>query len=282
MGLPAETGHEFWRGVLAALSGEREVVTGYVAEEGGRPLPCRLTTEPATWRTVLAATHRAESELLAHKDVPVDGVRHELGLTGPLFETVFDPTGVGGDLAEDTVLWLGTPRADGRPMLRLRYRTDVLDADGAARIAGYHLAALALIAADPDAQHGRQSLLSADEVRYQLEGLAGPRRELPERRFHELFEERVETHPDAVAAVHGRRQWTYRELNGRANRLARALLARGLRSEGVVAVVTERNLDWMAAVLAVFKAVAPTCPSSRTSRPTGSRPCSPAPAAGWR
>ena len=32
------------------------------------------------------------------------------------------------------------------------------------------------------------------------------------------------------------------------------MLARGLRREGVVAVVTERNLDWMAAVLAIFKA----------------------------
>ena len=88
----------------------------------------------------------------------------------------------------------------------------------------------------------------------QLEGLAGPRRELPDRRFHELFEQRAAAHPDAVAAVHGDRQWTYRELNARANRLGRALLARGLRREGVVAVVTERNLDWMAAVLAVFKA----------------------------
>jgi amino acid adenylation domain-containing protein len=64
----------------------------------------------------------------------------------------------------------------------------------------------------------------------------------------------VREHPDAVAAVHGERRWTYRELNARANRLARALLARGLRREGVVAVVTERNLDWPAAVLAVFKA----------------------------
>ena len=64
----------------------------------------------------------------------------------------------------------------------------------------------------------------------------------------------MRAHPDAVAAVHGDRQWTYRELNARANRLARALLARGLRREGVVAVVTERNLDWMAAVLAIFKA----------------------------
>ena len=44
------------------------------------------------------------------------------------------------------------------------------------------------------------------------------------------------------------------ELNAHANQLARALLTRGLCSEGVVAVVTERNLDWMAAALAIFKA----------------------------
>ena len=99
----------------------------------------------------------------------------------------------------------GDPRgATAGCVLRLRYRTDVLDADGAARIAGYHLTALALIVADPDAEHGRQSLLSADELRFQLDGLAGPRRELPDRRVHELFEQRVAAHPDAVAAVHAR------------------------------------------------------------------------------
>lgn len=112
-------------------------------------------------------------------------------------------------------------------MLRLRYRTDALDADCAVRIAGYHLTALTLIAADPDAEHGRQSLLSAEELRFQLEEFAGPRRELPDHRFHELFEQRVAAHPDAVAAVHGERQLTYRELNARANRVGRALLARG-------------------------------------------------------
>ncbi len=247
--------------VLAALSGEREVATGYVTVEGGRPgrtLPCRLTTEPDTWRTVLLDTHRAESELLSHKDFPVDDLRRELGRTEPLFETVFDPADDGsaltGDLAEETVLRVGILRHGDRLALGLRYRTDVLDAECAARIAGYHLTALALIATDPDAEHRRQSLLSAEELQFQLDGLAGPGRELPDRRVHELFEQRVQAHPDAVAAVLGDRQWTYRELNARANRLGRALLARGLRREGVVAVVTERNLDWMAAVLAIFKA----------------------------
>jgi amino acid adenylation domain-containing protein len=240
--------------VLAALSGEREVTTGYLALQGGQALPCRLTTEPGSWCALVVDTRRVESELLSHRYFPVDDLRRELGLTEPSFETVFDPAGDGDDLAQDTVLRVGISRAHGRLMVRLRYRTDVLDADCAARIAGYHLTALAWIAADPDAGHRRQSLLSAAEVRHQLEGLAGPRRELPDPRFHELFEQRVRAHPDAVAAVHGDRQWTYRELNAHANRLGRALLARGLRREGVVAVVTERNLDWMAAVLAVFKA----------------------------
>ncbi len=288
--------------VLASLSGEREVATGYVGRPDGQPLLCRLTTKPDSWRTLLLATHRAEAELLAHSDFPVDDLRRELGLTEPSFETVLDasgldatgldptgldatgldptgldptgldPTGKEGDLSKDTVLWVGTSRDDGQLALTLRYRTDVLDADCATRIAGYHLTALELIAADPDAEHRRQSLLSAEELHFQLEGLAGPRRELPDTRAHQLFEQQVRAHPDDVAAMCADRSLTYGNLNARANQLARALLARGLGREGVVAVVTERNLDWMAAVLAVFKAggaylpIEPHFPADRIAR----------------
>ncbi|MFD3698884.1 amino acid adenylation domain-containing protein [Streptomyces sp. NPDC058646] len=255
--------------VLAALSGEQEVITGYVAAAGGPPLPCRLTAVPGSWRALLLHARQAIAHLLAHQDFPVDELRHELGLAETPFETVLDPTGIGAGLpdadgissrdsttpASDTALWVGTAHHhDGRLTLRLRYRTDVLDADCAARIAGYHLTALALITADPDADHAARSLVSAEELRFQLHGLAGPLRELPEHRVHELFEQRVRQHPDAVAAQHGNRKWTYQELNVRANRLARALRDRGLHREGVVAVAMERNLDWLAAVLAVFKA----------------------------
>ncbi len=82
----------------------------------------------------------------------------------------------------------------------------------------------------------------------------GPRRALPDRRAHELFEMEAWDRPDAIAAVHGDRQLTYGELNARANQLARALVARGVTREAVVGVMTERNLDWLTAVLAVFKA----------------------------
>ncbi len=89
---------------------------------------------------------------------------------------------------------------------------------------------------------------------------AGPRRGLPDRRAHELFENQARELPDLIAAVHGDRELTYRELNVRANQLARALVARGVTREAVVGVMTERNLDWLTAVLAVFKAGAAYLP----------------------
>ncbi|MEV8479079.1 amino acid adenylation domain-containing protein [Streptomyces sp. NPDC051173] len=246
--------------VLAMLCGEPEVTTGYLPAQGGTALPCGVTTSPRTWRELVPTCARVAAEL-SHRSGTVDGSGREPGPPDVLFETELDlsdegpaPLGDGAGLAEGIVLRVRVGRHGERTTLRLRYRTEVLDAGYAARVAGYHLTALTLLAADPDAGHAGQSLLSAAERRFQLRDLAGPRRALPDRRMHELFEERVRRHPDAVAAVHGDRQWTYQELNARANRLGRALLERGLAREGVVAVVAERTLEWMAAVLAVLKA----------------------------
>ena len=240
--------------VMAAVSGELDVVTGYVTTSSQAPLPCRLSTASASWRGLILDAHQSELDLRTHAGFPVEDLRRELGLSGPSFETVFDPTGGGVDISGDTVLAVTIAPRNGELVLRLGYRTDVLDSGSAARIAGYHLAALSLLTTDPDAEHARQTLLSDDEIEFQLHGLAGPHRDLPDLRVHELFERRVQTQPDAVAAVQGGREWTYRELNSRANQLGRALQARGLSREDVVAVVTERTLDWMAAVLAIFKA----------------------------
>src|ERR1051326_114081 len=65
--------------VLGALSGEREVCTGYKVETRA-PLPCRMTIERRTWREVVTEAARAESELLRHKHLPLDDLRPELGL----------------------------------------------------------------------------------------------------------------------------------------------------------------------------------------------------------
>src|SRR5262245_8588079 len=77
--------------VLAALSGERTVATGYVVMNGRHPLPCRMSTEPRSWRAMLREAYRAEQEVQSRARASA-GPGREPGLTGPWLETVFDPT----------------------------------------------------------------------------------------------------------------------------------------------------------------------------------------------
>lgn len=72
--------------------------------------------------------------------------------------------------------------------------------------------------------------------------------------LHQLFEERVQIAPDAVAIDFETETLTYAELNSRANRLARYLRAQHVRSEIAVGIFMERCADLIVAVLAITKA----------------------------
>ncbi|MEX5295308.1 amino acid adenylation domain-containing protein [Kocuria sp. CPCC 205268] len=226
--------------VLQALSGETEVTTG--CRDAADTWPCDLDLGRRSWRDLVGQAH---ARLNGRRDRP----------DSPGYEVVFAAhQDAGPGLPEGTVLGVSLQAVAGGESLRLRYRLDVLDAGAARRIAGYHLAALRHLVARPGADPGDADLVDPAERRLQLDRLAGPVRPRPRRRFHELFEERVRRHPERIAAVQDTREWTYAELNARANRVARALLARGLRAEDVVAVVAERDLEWMAAVIGILKA----------------------------
>jgi len=75
-----------------------------------------------------------------------------------------------------------------------------------------------------------------------------------EKRIQDLFEEQVEQSPGAVAAVFGDQQITYRELDRKANQLARFLLARGVQPEDRIGISLERSLTIFVALLGVLKA----------------------------
>uniref|UniRef100_UPI001E598FD8 AMP-binding protein n=1 Tax=Oceanobacillus sp. AG TaxID=2681969 RepID=UPI001E598FD8 len=75
-----------------------------------------------------------------------------------------------------------------------------------------------------------------------------------EKTIHSLFEEQVEKDPHQVAVVFQEKQLTYKELNERANRLARILRQRGVTSEDRVGLLMERSLDMIVGMLAILKA----------------------------
>ena len=90
-----------------------------------------------------------------------------------------------------------------------------------------------------------------------------------DRTFHDLFEEQVDKSPDATAVVHGGRSLSYRALDERANRTARALVAEGVSRGDFVGILKARGVDFLTAILAIFKAGAayvpldPTYPKER-------------------
>ena len=69
-----------------------------------------------------------------------------------------------------------------------------------------------------------------------------------------LFEQRVREKPEQIAVVCGDEQLSYRELNRRANQLARALRKRGIRRGKFVALLLERSVEMAAVILGVIKA----------------------------
>src|SRR5262245_8642339 len=89
---------------LGALSGDREVVTGFVAASGRAPLPIRLSSEPQSWRELICEAERARSELLAHADFAVESLARELGFTVQPFETLFDASVAGDELPPGVIL----------------------------------------------------------------------------------------------------------------------------------------------------------------------------------
>jgi amino acid adenylation domain-containing protein len=75
-----------------------------------------------------------------------------------------------------------------------------------------------------------------------------------EKTIHELFEEQVAKTPNKIAAVDDQTELTYQQLNERANQLARLLVNLGVKSGELLAIVKQRDINFLIGILAILKA----------------------------
>ncbi|MFI1735533.1 amino acid adenylation domain-containing protein [Streptomyces acidicola] len=145
---------------------------------------------------------------------------------------------------------------DGTGALRgdLQYATDLFDRDTAEEIAVRLVRVLEQLAADPGLRVGDVDVLGARERERLLVEVNAPGERIDEVTLVELFERQAAQRADEIAVVHGGTTLTYGELNARANRLARYLVARGVGPESLVGVCLERSAELVVALLAVLKA----------------------------
>jgi nonribosomal peptide synthetase DhbF len=139
----------------------------------------------------------------------------------------------------------------------LEYSTDLFDRATAAAIGARLARLLTAVAADPGVRIGRIGLLAEPERRQLLTDWNDTARPVPDTPVR-AFQDQAARTPEAIAVVTGEDgatgRTTYRELNARANRLARLLLERGAGPDRTVALALGRSADLPAAVLGTLKA----------------------------
>jgi amino acid adenylation domain-containing protein len=171
-------------------------------------------------------------------------------LVGP---AALQPISVDQQFAKDSMA-LDVEERDGGVCLTLLYDRDVFDAVLAEDMLEQYVALaqrlcqepgtlIACIAVTSDAFQARLARLS------QSKAPAAAAIDVID-----VFDERAQTVPEAVAVHADGRSWSYAELRERANRLAHALHARGVGTEVPVAVVLPRGAASVAAMLGILKA----------------------------
>ena len=107
----------------------------------------------------------------------------------------------------------------------------------------------------PDVCVKQQALLSASEQKQALlEWNPAPAAYPRDLCIHQLFEAQVLKNPQQIAIQFGDQTLTYDALNKAANKLARILIAKGVRSESYVAIGLDRSIDMIVGIIAILKA----------------------------
>ncbi|XXY54892.1 amino acid adenylation domain-containing protein [Sorangium sp. So ce269] len=157
--------------------------------------------------------------------------------------------------------------------LKLSYDRSRVRPDLAARLLGHLRALLEGMAAQPGARLGDLPLLTPaerDQALFAWNPTAQSAQDLSS--YAALFHAQVARTPDAVAVSCGDQRRTYAELNREANRVAHALIARGVGPEQRVVLVDDRGIELLTMILAVFKAggayvpLEPAYPAERVAR----------------
>jgi nonribosomal peptide synthetase DhbF len=261
--------------VTARANERQRSVPGMVANA----VPLRLAIDPEmTIEALLRDVGKQVRQILRHQCYRYEDLRRDLNLLADnrqLFTTViniepFDydlrfaghpvtPHNLSNGTAEDLAIFV-YDRGDGKGV-RIDFDANpaLYDADELADHQRRFLRLLELLGGDTRRPIGELDILDARERRRLVEwndtAHAVPRTTLPA-----LIEAQVAHTPAATALVCEDASLSYAELNARANRLARLLIAEGAGPEGIVALALPRSAEMIIALLAILKSGAAYLP----------------------
>lgn len=143
----------------------------------------------------------------------------------------------------------------------LDYSTDLFNSSSIERMLSHFQRLLENMLADPEQLVATLPMLSPEEEKQQLSEWNTAANSL-HRTFllHNEFERRAQQSPQAIALRCESDELSYAELNARANRIAHALLAKGVKAGDFVGLCLERSNELIAALLGILKSGAAYVP----------------------
>ncbi len=253
-----------WALLLSRYSGEMDVVFGMLVAHTREPTLVRATIRPEqatrAWLTALHADFAAAPQ---QQVVPEQHALESLLVFG---------TYPDGEHTETPLILA----IDDALRLRIDYNAVRFEATAIARLAGHLLTLLESLVAMPELPLKALPMLTEIERQQMLvvwnntttdTGYSG-------QCIHRRFERQAAQRPDTVAVVYAepgkpRQTLTYRELNARANQLARYLRILGVGPEVPVAMCVSRSTAMLVGMLGILKAggayvpIDPAYPSDR-------------------
>jgi len=228
-----------------------------------------------TFRELLQRLREVTLGAYAHQDLPfeklVEELQPERSLSyNPVFQVMFQlrnnpmpPLELPGltlsllEVETNTTqfdLSLDLEEVGERLQASVQYSTDLFDRATITRMLGHLQTLLEGIAANPEQRLWNLPLLTAAEKQQLLQWNNTFAQYPQDKCIHQLFEEAVSLSPDAVAVVFEGEELSYRELNARANQLARHLRSLGVEPEVLVGICVERSPLMVIGLLGVLKA----------------------------
>lgn len=234
-----------------------------------------LDSNPS-FRELLRQVRKVSLEAYAHQDFPYEKLVEELKPRRdlnrpPLFQVVFnlqnspvprlEIPGIETAFLEidrgvsQFDLTLMISRKEEQCEAMVEYNADLFKQPTITRMFGAFQMFLQYALTRPDSPISTLQLVTGDKLhniifKLNQTTIAFPR----EKCIHTLIEEQVKKTPNAIAIIHGQRQLTYRELNLRANGLAKHLRELGIGPEKRVGVLMKKSVRSIEALLGVLKA----------------------------
>ncbi|UOY89131.1 non-ribosomal peptide synthetase [Bacillus glycinifermentans] len=278
--------------LLARLGGQEDIIVG--SPIAGRPhkdlepilgmfvntLAIRThPTENKRFSDFLREVRQTALEAYEHQDYPFEELVERLGVVrdmsrNPLFDAMFILQNmeqhdirlaglhvnrvqeIGHKVSIFDLTLSAVEESGGEIHFEMEFSTDLFLKETVERWLKHFAELLRDIAIQPETKLSRLNMLTDDDKHKILVEFNDTQINFPEKNklFHELFEKKAEDVPGQIAVIKGQKQISYRQLNERANQLARTLQKAGISPGKKAAVLADRSIEAVICVLAVMKA----------------------------